>query len=65
MPTVRSQCPRCGNPAVPSKRGFQSAWAGERGRGTGFPAGETIPARCSDAPRCDWDERDPPSDTER
>jgi hypothetical protein len=50
MATLPTECPKCGKPIEPAR------WS----RGTDFFAAHIlIPAQCSGAPACDWEDRFP------
>jgi hypothetical protein len=49
MATLPSECPECGKPLAPA---YTS-------RGGLFRANIPLPAECSGAPECDWEDRSP------
>ncbi len=49
MATLPTECPKCRKPIEPAR------WS----RGTDFSANILIPAQCSGAPACDWEDRFP------
>jgi hypothetical protein len=55
-PEHATTCPTCGAPIEPVRRGFNSYFGDEYGRGAGFSTAIETPATCSD-PACDWEDR--------
>jgi hypothetical protein len=56
MSAEQTTCPKCSAPIEPARRGHNSYFADQHGRGAGFSITIETPAACSD-PACDWEDR--------
>jgi hypothetical protein len=59
-PAHLTTCPRCNAPVHAARRGNQSAFADQHGRGAGFSEPIEQPATCTN-PACDWEDRPGPT----